>query len=298
MSGSAPMIGWLYLPVAAGLGALHALEPGHGKTLMSLFLVGSKATIKNALSMGIVIGVTHTAVVAALAIPAVLLTQYFNLDSARQYLALAGAIGLCGLGLWMVYREGKALYTGQPSHSHAGGACCAHDHGADHHHDHNHNHNHDHEHDHDHDHPATVQLTQLGIQKTPKPVPVDQPGLGRGEVLSLGFSAGLMPCPTAVAVLIAGLSTGQVFASFATVLGFSFGVAGALSAVGIAVVLGARYASGQVGKRDSLKRAAMYFPIISASVVVLLGIFMLTRAFHHAPEPLPETNIATPASNG
>src|SRR3989442_3817568 len=51
----------LSLAVAAGLGACHALEPGHGKTVVAAYLVGTRGTARHALSLGMNVSTTHTA---------------------------------------------------------------------------------------------------------------------------------------------------------------------------------------------------------------------------------------------
>ncbi|HEX7673983.1 MAG TPA: hypothetical protein VF412_07425, partial [Bdellovibrio sp.] len=61
---------WLYFPTALALGALHALEPGHAKTLTAAYLIGIKGTKRDALLLGLSVAITHSFVVIAISVAA------------------------------------------------------------------------------------------------------------------------------------------------------------------------------------------------------------------------------------
>lgn len=118
-------LGWLYLPVAFALGALHALEPGHGKSLASAYLVAGKHTWKDAVILGVATTFSHTAVVGLLAVGSLGLMGILPQGQLDQLVRLVGAGALVLVGAWTVFRSSQDLWHG---HGHAHG----HDHGIGH----------------------------------------------------------------------------------------------------------------------------------------------------------------------
>jgi len=115
-------LGWLYLPVAFALGALHALEPGHGKSLASAYLVSGKHSWKDAVVLGLATTFSHTAVVVLLALASYSLRGFFSAGDLEQGVARLGALMLLALGAWVIWRSSQDLRHGH-SHGHS------HDHG-------------------------------------------------------------------------------------------------------------------------------------------------------------------------
>jgi nickel/cobalt exporter len=113
-------LGWAYLPVAFALGALHALEPGHGKSLASAYLVGGKRDWKDAVTLGLATTISHTAVVLLLAAGGLALQHYVSTDVLQRWTRLAGAAILALMGAWVAVAAFRAIRHG---HSHG------HDHG-------------------------------------------------------------------------------------------------------------------------------------------------------------------------
>lgn len=95
----------LYLPVAVGLGALHALEPGHSKTLMASYLIGTKGTKRDAVLLGISAAITHSFIVIALSITALWLGREAFTDQAMHWLQIGSAWVVIVLGAWMLWRR-------------------------------------------------------------------------------------------------------------------------------------------------------------------------------------------------
>lgn len=122
-------LGWAYLPVAFVLGGLHALEPGHGKSLASAYLVSGKHDWKDALVLGLATTLSHTAVVILLALASMGLRSYFSQETLEHWVALVGALALLGVGAWVIFDSIGAIRHGH-SHGHSHGH--GHDHG-DHH---------------------------------------------------------------------------------------------------------------------------------------------------------------------
>jgi ABC-type nickel/cobalt efflux system permease component RcnA len=119
-------LGWLYLPVAFVLGALHALEPGHGKSLASAYLISGKHSWKDALVLGVATTFSHTAVVILLALGGLLLKDVLPQAVLEQGVARIGAVILMGVGLWVAIRSWRDLRHGH-SHGHSHGH--GHEHG-------------------------------------------------------------------------------------------------------------------------------------------------------------------------
>jgi ABC-type nickel/cobalt efflux system permease component RcnA len=117
-------LGWLYLPVAFALGALHALEPGHGKSLASAYLITGEHDWKDAIALGLATTFSHTAVVVLLALGSLALKSYFAQGDLEHGVALAGAGILIVMGAWVAFNSVQDLRHGHShshSHSHATG---------------------------------------------------------------------------------------------------------------------------------------------------------------------------------
>lgn len=110
---------WLYLPAALLLGALHALEPGHSKSLMAAFIIAIRGTAKDAVLLGVAAAVGHTIVVWGLAALGLTLGDALVLDRAEPWLILISGLMVVGLGARLLVTISR------------GGSNCGHDHGAD-----------------------------------------------------------------------------------------------------------------------------------------------------------------------
>ena len=210
------------------LGAAHALTPGHGKTIVAAYLVGSRGRVMDAVLLGAVVTITHTASVFALGLATLYASQSVSLDRIYPVLAtLSGAL-VAGIGAWLL----AARLRRTPTASHH------------HHHDHSHPHHHDHE------------------------------SSGRGGLLSLGISGGLVPCPEALVVLMISISLRRLGLGLALLVVFSLGLAAVLIAIGVAMVMAAPAVRRFAGE-NRLTRA---LPVASAAVVTLLGIVLVVEA--------------------
>ena len=141
------------LVLALFLGAAHALEPGHGKTLVSAYLIGSRGTVANALFLGLVVTLTHTLSVIVLGIVTLFASQYVLPEQIFPWLGAGSGLLIIGLGAWLFTRTVRGgaghFHFGGGDHHHGPGG---HDHGGEGH-GHEAEHSHDHgEHDHAHEH--------------------------------------------------------------------------------------------------------------------------------------------------
>src|SRR5256885_4133946 len=106
---------WLYLPLAAALGALHALEPGHAKSLMAAYIVAIRGTTAQAITLAISAAVGHTIVVLILAIAALVFGERYIVEQAEPWLTFLSGLRIVLPALRMFWRLGHA---GQGLQSH------------------------------------------------------------------------------------------------------------------------------------------------------------------------------------
>jgi ABC-type nickel/cobalt efflux system permease component RcnA len=249
---------WVLLLLAAWIGAVHALTPGHGKTLIAAYLVGEHGTVWHALVLGLVTTLTHTAVVIAVALGLWLFYPTGASESTRQTvqtgLQLAMGLLVVCAGVWLLLRR----LAGKADHFHIGG------HGHHHHHGHGHHHSHDHA-DHDHDANGNV---------VPRKRPVGWWGL-----VMMGMSGGIVPCWDAIAILGVAVGTNMIWLALPLVLAFSAGLASVLVLLGILVVRARGFATSRWGEG----RIVRALPVLSALAVTLLGFWLCYEAVRTRP---------------
>ena len=256
------------LGVAFLAGAAHALTPGHGKAIVAAYLAGSRGTVWDAVYLGSVVTVTHTATVVILGLITLYATQHFLMEEIYAWLSVSSGLLIVGIGVWLLrarwrsFRSGETDHENSHSHSHGplGGHAHVHPHDDEagepdnHSHEHSHGHHHDsHEHTHTHDH---------------------GPVAGRSSLLSLGISGGLVPCPEALAVLLISFTINRLVFGLIILVAFSLGLAAVLITIGVAMVL-AGPALGRFAKDGPLMRA---LPVGSAVIVTTLGLAILYKA--------------------
>ena len=227
----------LSLLVAAFWGAAHALTPGHGKALVAGYLIGTHGRPRDAVLLGTTVTVTHTAGVFGLGLVTLLLSRFVVPEQLYPWLTLVSGLLVVGVGAAVLRRR---LRTRNP-HTHD-----------DHHHDHEHGghvHSHGH-HDHHHEPPA------------------------RGGILGVGVAAGLLPCPSALVVLLSAIALHRIGFGFALIVAFSLGLAATITGIGLVAVL-ARRAFSRVSLDGPLVRA---LPSVSAVVILLVGVVLTVRA--------------------
>jgi nickel/cobalt exporter len=235
----------IYLPTAVALGALHALEPGHAKTLTAAYLIGVKGTRRDAVVLGLAVAATHSAVVIGLSVCALTLGRQSFTDDALYWLQLGGAIIVILLGGWMLWRRWPRRAA---PHQHAPDSV--------------HAHSHDSMSEDEHARAHAAQLPDY-VREGQRPT--------LAQIAAFGAAGGLIPCPASVTVMLLALSINQVAMGLLAVLGFSVGLALTLVCVGLAVVAGLEHLS-HTGRFAAISRFA---PLISAAMVILSGVFAL-----------------------
>ena len=240
MQASADGPAFLVLALAAAfvLGSLHALTPGHNKTLVGSYLVGARGRLHHAALIGMVTALSHTA--SALIVGILALSAAGQIASAQylQWIGLPSGLLTVGLGLWLLRRYFRA------------GSNHLHPHG--HEHDHLHDHNHEHEHSHHHPSPDAVTL---------------------GGLVALGLLHGIVPTFDALAIILVALSLQKTILGAGLIFAYSLGIGSVLVVVGVLVVR----AQTALLEHPRFERASRRAPVIAAGMVVVLGLWLILR---------------------
>ena len=224
----------LALAAALGWGAIHAMSPGHGKTLVAAYLVGAHGTARHALFLGLTTTITHTAGVFALGFVTLALSRYVLPEQLYPWLSAASGILVVVIGLSLARR--RLFGDGHPhahDHHHDRQHDYEHDHDHGHTHGHEHGHNHEHMHGHEHEHTHDHHLRH-GHSHLP-PGTDGRPVTWRG-LLAVGISGGLLPCPSALVLMLGAISLNRIGFGLLLIVAFSIGLAGVLTLFGIALV--------------------------------------------------------------
>jgi ABC-type nickel/cobalt efflux system permease component RcnA len=249
------------LIAAFGLGAMHALSPGHGKTIVAAYLVGTRGTPRHAVLLGAMVTFTHTISVFVLGAGVLFFQQYVVPERIIPVLGVLSGLSILCVGAWLLYQRTRALALADV-HRHS------HDHLHGHHHDHGHEHQHDHPSDHGHAHAHGFVHTHTHNGVTHSHI-VPDTGASLGSLIALGVSGGLVPCPSALILMLSAIGLGRTAFGLGLLVTFSAGLALVLVAIGLIVI----YAKHLLPGRDDLKRHPMFrlAPVFSAVVVMILG---------------------------
>jgi nickel/cobalt exporter len=243
--------------IAAGLGALHALEPGHGKTVVAAYLVGSRGTARHAVLLGIVVSAAHTAGVYLLGALTLYASRYIVPEQLYPWLGAISGLSVAGLGIFIFLKH----WTGETGeHSHAPGE--------------------------QHSHwflsifkqatPKQTAATELAnraaISADSKPV---ERVLSLRELCVLGITGGIVPCPAALVVLLSAFSLHRIGFGLFLITAFSFGLAAVLVIVGLTMVYAKRVMSSRVRAGNTALR---YLPLLSSAFMVVLGVGITASA--------------------
>jgi len=269
---SGPIGMTLAVLVALLVGAMHALAPGHGKSLVVFALAGRQERAgRAALTVGATVTATHTASVLVLGLLVAGATSVVPGALFSVINVATGAIVLV-LGLVLVRNAVR-----RPGHSHLQGRS----------HGHPHPHSHDgpgHAHSHAHPHEAQARSTVAVAVQEHTHTRVDQvaelPAARRSVLVTLGITGGLLPSPSAVVVLLAAATAGRAWYGVLLVLAFGVGMALTLAGVGFAVLRGQErlLAIAERSPKPWMNQALRKLPVVTASAVVLVGIALLITA--------------------
>ncbi len=312
----------LALLASLAFGGIHALSPGHGKTIVAAYLVGSRGTGRHALLLGLTVTATHTSSVYVLGFITLYLSSYIVPETLYPWLGVAsgGLIVLMGLSLFagrlrssglvgqafgairsrvraphtetvrasqfaLAGNDGGAMMLSAPTHADGeaiGSAASAHEESGD-----AHDHGAGHE-PHDHDDGGEHKHGFAPAHSHTIPGQDGEPVTWR-RLIGLGIFGGLLPCPSAIVVMLSAISLHRVGFGLVLILFFSLGLAGVLTGIGFALVyartitkrvpLLSRIAARADGSSGWTSLAVRGFPVASAAAVVLAGAFVTSRAF-------------------
>ena len=271
-----PLLFFAALVIALILGALHALSPGHGKTIVAAYLVGSQGKAYHAVALGALVTLTHTGSVFLLGLATLSLSQYIMPTQLFPMLELVSGLLIVILGLallvprlkvWVDERRrqkapavAKKVETTEKStrltiqqeikESGAGHSHNPEDFGAI---------------------PLPTGVAELRAN------PLE--GISWRSLIALGISGGLVPCPDAIAILLIAITINRIAFGLSLIVSFSLGLAVVLIAIGIVMVQ-----SKQIFARlQWFSRASFVVPVISSLVVLGLGVALSVAAINKLP---------------
>lgn len=226
----------IYVILAAGgLGALHSLEPGHGKGMISAYLVSSHARVKDAVFLGVTTALAHSLSIMILALMASSAARLFLPGNVIYWIQLISGVVISVLGTRILYQRIRPQVVVMEKVGAGPAEMSEHHHGLFHHHVH--------------------------ANETPSSLP---------RLFALGFFIGLIPCPSALAVLLAAVGAHQISEGLTFVFAFSVGSAVTMSTIGMLVVL-----AGDSVKRPQNWRVVDAMTLISSIMILALGLFVI-----------------------
>jgi ABC-type nickel/cobalt efflux system permease component RcnA len=240
--------------LAFGFGAMHALSPGHGKTVVGAYLVGSRGTVKHAVFLGLTVTVTHTISVFALGFIMLFASNFILPERLMPFLSFVSGLLVFFIGI-SLFKDRLFGALGWNSNVH--------------HHDHSRGGGDAHFHDQDaadsgeHAHGG---LTHTHGGSTHTHVPPND--VSWRSLLGLGISGGLLPCPSALVLMLSAINLNRIGYGIVLTLVFSFGLAATLTAVGLIFLYGGKIFGSS---RFSGNRIVKTLPVFSAFVIACVG---------------------------
>lgn len=189
---------FLSIPAAIGLGALHSLEPGHGKGVISAYLITTRGNTKDAILLGFITAITHTFSIILLSLLTSSTLKLLAPASLIHWIELVSGILITFIGAKILYRHLRPRIISLGGLAHKKQEVCEH-----------------HHHGHHHAHETPTSLIRL---------------------ISVGLLTGLIPCPSAMAIFLAALTADQIPLGVGLVAAFSLGSAITMSAIGILII--------------------------------------------------------------
>ncbi len=240
--------------IAAGLGALHALEPGHGKTIVAAYLVGTRGTPRHAVMLGLIVTAAHTAGVYLLGAVTLYASRYIVPEQLYPWLGMISGLMIAGLASYLLLRA----WTGEDGdHSHEIGASHSH------------------------------WFSSLGKRRMVEPLASESSGIlevplrqaprrvSLKQLLMLGITGGIVPCPAALVVLLSAFSLHQVGFGLFLIVAFSLGLAAVLIVIGLLMVYARQFMARWRSDGPVVKH---WLPIASSGFMLILGLGIAGRA--------------------
>jgi ABC-type nickel/cobalt efflux system permease component RcnA len=283
------------LLTAVVIGAGHALTPGHGKTLMAAYLVGSRGTSVHAIGLGLSVAVSHTLGIFALALIIVGAGSVLPPDVVYRVTPVIAGASIVLIGGWMLVGElrRRRLATASRESATAQAGAHVHDHGPGGHdhaqaaHEHEDAHGHEHEsqehESHDHAHETASALGEHshgGIRHSHLP-PAGSTLTWRGLFI-LGLAGGLIPSTSALLILLGSIAAGRPAFGLVLVIAFGLGMAAVMTSVGLAMIF-ARTRLDRMPSHSGLGQLAAVAPLVASIAVLGLGLYLTWQAVAGTP---------------
>jgi nickel/cobalt exporter len=228
----------LSIPAAIGLGALHSLEPGHGKGVISAYLIATRGKARDAVLLGLISAVTHSMSIVILSVAATSAVKLLTPDSLTRWLELLSGILITIIGARILYRHVR------PRIISIGKLSAKHDEISEHHHHEHHHHHHN--------------------QRKPSSL---------AGIVTVGLLTGLIPCPSAMAIFLASLTADQIALGLVLVASFSIGSAVTMSVIGVLIVH-----AGKTVKRMDRIGFVRSLNLLSSLLILGLGVVVTFQA--------------------
>ena len=236
---------------AAGLGALHALEPGHGKTIVAAYLVGSRGRARHAVGLGLLVTASHTAGVYILGAIVLYASKYIIPEQIYPWLSIFSGMIIAVLAGYLMLRAWNGLAAEE-----------AHEEGVL------------------HTHWYSPRRTNNLTADSPTPAVAAAAQQEDGTVplkqlLILGITGGIIPCPAALVVLLAAVSLHRIAFGLYLIVAFSAGLAAVLIGIGILMVRARGLLSRWKNDAPWMQR---WLPLASATAMFLAGLAIAATA--------------------
>jgi nickel/cobalt exporter len=246
------------LATAVAIGAGHALTPGHGKTLMAAYLVGSRGTAIHAVGLGLSVAVSHTLGILVLATLILGAGSVLPPDLVYRVTPVIAAVSIVAIGGWMLAGEVRRRRATAPD---AGR---------------------EHEHPHPHPHPQAAghEHSHGGVRHSH--LPFADASLSWRGLFVLGLAGGLIPSTSALIILLGSIAAGRPAFGLILVVAFGLGMAAVMTGVGLAMI-GARGRLDRMPSHSGLGRLASAAPLLASIAVLGLGAFLMWQALAGRP---------------
>jgi nickel/cobalt exporter len=262
-----PLVLAASLLAAVLLGAGHALTPGHGKTIMAAYLVGTRGTAVHALGLGLVVTVSHTLGIVILALIILAAGAALPPEAFQRIAPVVSAGLVLAIGAWLLGSQVRTWQrrrvTAADGHVHAEDAS--------HHQGHVHASEHDQPTGHDHDHPH-----QHGVATHTHEVPGGTRVTWRG-LFALGLAGGIVPSTNALIILLSTIASGRPALGLVLVIAFGVGMATVMAGVGLALVHARRWLD-RLPAGAALERVPSLLPVATSCLVLGLGLWLTSQA--------------------
>ncbi|MBV9545147.1 MAG: ABC transporter permease, partial [Chloroflexi bacterium] len=242
----------LALLAAGALGGIHAASPGHGKTVMAAYIVGSRGSILQAAALGMSVTISHTTGVLVLGVITLVASNLILPEQLYPWLTLVSAVIVLCLGAWLLVGALRRA----PAHAHEHGH--SHEHVQTHEHAQVHSHGDEHAHPHEHALPMTWR-----------------------SLFALGLAGGAVPSASALVVLLSALALGRLGFGLLLILAFGVGMAVVLTATGVLLVYASRFVARYFPDNSNSpvqRLISRMVPLASAAVMLIIGLAATLQA--------------------